>query len=235
MKHRNEGLFSNSLRLTLIWGCLSLAILGCSLSNRVFGRVPTDTPEIITTLSSHPVATPKSSATAKIQPTTETRSCYLGSWALMNISNLIMPILVQDNIQNVQYTGSTGSLTFSITPDGKVTFSANQYHSLFSGKLGFLPITVDVLIEGSGSGDYSLAHDGGLLISNPNFGGITISATAVSIEIMPATPLSSLMPALQGTSAGKTYTINSSCNGDHLTLDTGSSTLPPLEFTRIQP
>jgi len=159
----------------------------------------------------------------------------VGSWELTNISSLVTPILIQDGIENVEYKGSTGSLIFSITPDGKVTFQANQYHSSFSGKLKFLPITVDVLVEGTGSGNYSLAPNGGLLISNPDFNGINISATAASIEIMPATPLTSFVPALLGNAGNQAYTINSSCNGDRLTLDTGSSSVAPLDFTRMQP
>jgi hypothetical protein len=235
LKYKKDSHLSISLRLTLIFGSIMLLMLACNLTNRVAGMLPTNTPEpTVTPIPSPTLAPKKSGGTPTGQPSGGSASCYQGSWELKNISDLITPILVLNKIQNVQYTGSTGSLALSFTPDGKMTLLAKQFHSLFSAKLAFIPVTVDVLIDGSGSGDYSLDKNGRLLISNPDFGGISFSVRAASIDIIPATALTSLIPALQGVISGQTANLGSTCIGDSLSLDPGISGAPPLNFTRIK-
>jgi hypothetical protein len=237
MKYKNDFRNSISLRLTLIFGSISLMIMACSLSNRVAGILPTDTLEPTNTLTAVPsptVATEKSSGTPTTQAISRSANCYQGSWEIKNISDLVTPILVSYKIQDVQYTGSTGSLVLSFTLDGKITLQAKQYHSLYSGKLGFFPITVDVLIDGSGSGDYTLDNNRNLLISNPDFSRISYSAKAATIDIIPGTPLTSLIPALQGNISGQTFKLGSTCIGDNLIFDSGTASMPPLNFIRIK-
>ena len=236
MKNRNEFHPTPSMKLTLTCVCLSFAILACSLTNRVNGTLPSATPEVIQTFTPGVSVTPeKTRGTPATQPTPGAENCYQGSWEVNNISDVVTPILQADKIQDVQYTGSTGSLGITMTAAGKLTLQANQYHSLFSGKLGFIPVSIDVLINGSGSGDYRQDQNGSLLIANPDFSGIDFSVSAASVEIMPVTPLSNLLPALQGNTGGQAFALKTSCSGDNLSLDSGASTVPPLEFSRIHP
>ncbi len=236
---------ANTLRMSLTAGVLFLAIVACNLTNPAPTQtsVATDTAQPAMTFT--PVMTPTIvptpmlatqapvNAPANLQ-STAFASCYLGSWALLNIKDVIAPVLAQNSIRNVQSTGSTGSMVLSFTPDSKMNFKANQYHSMFSGILGLFPINIDVLIDGDGSGTYTLDSSGSVLLSNPDFGRIQYSATAASIQMIPPTPLASLLPDLQVDPTGKPTNLNSSCNGDNLSFNSGSSSLPPLEFGRIK-
>ena len=227
---------SHPLMKISLMAAIMLMMLACSFPTRVTTALPTGTPEPATATIA-PTSTPapdQSNLSQLNQQPTVSNSCYLGAWDLKDISGLVKSILSTNNIQNVQYTGSSGSMTLTFTAGGKMTFLATQYHSLYSAQLGILPVTVDVTIDGTGSGDYTLDNSGSLAVSNPDFGGITISAKAAAIQVMAPTQLKSIIPALQGDLSGKTATLGSTCSQNGLTFDTGLSGVPPLAFTRIK-
>jgi hypothetical protein len=238
MNLKNNGLSHMSLskrKITLLMGIL-LLMMACSFPTNVTTALPTVTPGPVS--SPEPVFTPTPANPVSPTPSglssSSSPSCYLGSWETKDISGLVKSILAANNIQNVQYTGSSGSLTLSFSTDGKMTFKATQYHSLYSAQLGILPVTVDVTIDGTGSGDYKVNSSGSLDVTNPDFGAITLSAKAASIQVMPPTPLKTIIPALQGDLSGQTADLGSTCSQSGLTFDTGLSGVPPLSFTRIQ-
>jgi hypothetical protein len=224
---------SSSPQMVLLLGGILLLLLACSLPARIAGILPTDTAEPTSTRVLSPTLAPDRRAkTPTLQPQAAPAVCYPGSWELNNISDLITPILTQYKVQDVKFTGTSGTMSISFTADGNMSFAAAQYHSLYSGKLGFIPISVDVLIDGSGSGNYSLDPTDSLLLTNPNFDGITFSASASSISIIPKTPLTTLIPALRFNS-GQTANLGSTCHGDTMVINPGSASMPPLDFSRM--
>ncbi|HEX7434171.1 MAG TPA: hypothetical protein VF326_10975 [Anaerolineaceae bacterium] len=236
MNHKMNDL--NSLlpafkKILFISGTM-LLMLACSLTNQVSKALPTSTPEPTSTPA--PTPTPDSTLSNPShvgQQPPSSANCYLGTWQLKDISGLVKSILAANKIQDVQYTGSSGSMDLSFSTDGKMTILATQYHSIYSAKLGFLPVAVNVTIDGTGSGDYRLDDSDNLAVANPDFGGITLSAKAASIEVLPPTQLKSIIPALQGDLSGQTAYLGSTCNENVLTFDTGLSGVLPLTFNRL--
>ena len=226
MKRLNRLPFTRALRFTLMMGSILLITLGCNLANQVLLNSPAET------------STPTPAPTATVpgpsgQESVQSAGCYLGVWEATNIGELITPFLAENNVQDAKDTGSSGTLTLTFTPGGQMTFVAEQYHSLFSGKLSFIPVTVDVLFDGNGSSDYSLDSASRVLISNSNFSGITYSVKVGGVTVVPATPLNNLMPALQSLPSGQAIQLDSTCSGDSLSFDSGIASMPPLLFQRI--
>ncbi len=225
------------LRLFMIWSVL-LLMLACNFPNVISKSLPTDTPTPLATSTPEQISTPKPSSTPEsvspgtAKPIAGAPSCYLGAWELKDISALVKALLAGQKIQNVQFSGSTGSMTLTFTKDGKMTLEANQFTSTYTAKLSILPINLQVVINGSGSGDYTLDDQDSLLVSNPDFGAIIISVTAASIQVLPPTQLKTLIPVLQGDLTGQTANLGSTCKGNEMTFNTGITDVPPLTFNR---
>lgn len=189
---------------------------------------PTDTPVPTNTPNAPTVESPKTSKNL----TAVTPTCYLGTWELKDISGLMKAIL-PTNVQNIQFSGSSGSLTMTFSNDGKMTFKADQFHNKLSANISILPITLDAAVDGSGSADYSLDSSGSLTIANPDFSGISISGTASGVVILPATRLMDLIPSLKDNLTGEGIAMGSTCSANTMTFDTGISGAPPLTFSKI--
>ncbi len=192
---------------------------------------PTDTP--VPTNTPAPSPTPKSALPQVTNPGQGgTPSCYLGSWQLKDISGLMKSVLTTQNVQDIQFTGSTGSFTLLFTKDNKISFKADQFHNMLSAKISILPVTLDVAVDGSGGGNYSLDSSGSLLLSNPDFDALTVTATAAGIQLLPPTKLKDLIPSLNQNFNGEAIATGSTCSGNTLSFDTGIANAPPLSFTR---
>jgi hypothetical protein len=240
MKKRNETMKMNIqtnnrtptlLKIFLI-GSVLLLMLACNIPNAISTSLPTHTPNPLPTLTPEPSPTPKTALPGTSKPLATVANCYLGAWELKDISGLVKALLAGQKIQNVQFSGSSGSLTLTFTKDGKMTFAANQFISTYTARISILPINLDAIINGSGSSDYSLDDQNSLLVANPDFGAIVISAKAASIELLPPTQLKQLIPVLQGDLTGQTVNLGSTCKGNVMTFNTGIADVPPLTFTR---
>ena len=224
-------------RSSVILSTIFLLMLACSFPSRLITSTPTRPPTSTAapTLTARVSPTPPASQAdlSAAQPTAGgSAKCYLGTWDNHDLGDLITPILTAHKIQGLAYSGSSGSLALTFTPDGSFSIQSNNYHSIYTAQLGFLPVEIDVAIVGSGSGQYSVDASGNLLVTNPDFSGLTASATAASIQVIPPTHLSDLVPSLSSDLAGKTVNTGSTCSADSLSFDTGTSGVPPLVFTR---
>ena len=218
---------ASRFRLYLVIGIFFLPVIACSFTN-ILNSNPTPTPAAENPATSTP-SSPSGGLTS--QPTKTASACYLSSWSATGMGDLIVPLLTANNIQNAKYTGSSGSLVMTLSADGKLTLQAQQYHNLYSGNMAFLTVTVDVLVDGSGTGNYTLDSAGSILLSNSSFGGISYSAKVGGISAISPTPVDTIVPALQNLPAGQAYNLGSTCQGDVLTFDSGTSS-SPLIFDR---
>ncbi len=248
MRFMNNNSHLKPLRLPLISIGIVFFLLACSLTSHISFMVTATPGSTATYLSQNrpvkknttqPSPTPlPSQAKTDAVPTTpvpgKNADCYLGSWHPTNIDAFVKPILQQNKIKNIQFTGSTGSMDLEFTQDGKLILTVQQYDSQFSGVYGFFPVTVDVLLDGDGAGDYAIDNSGSILLSNPDFGGINYSAKAGAIEAIKPSPITDLLPVLRANPGGRPTNLSSTCSVDDLTIASGNPSLPPVLFSRIK-
>ena len=186
-------------------------------------------------ITSSATATQESLGASNDHPTEVVNSlegCYQGDWQITNISDYATPILSRNGITNVQNTGSSGSMMLTFNHEGKIILNANQYHSLFSGTYGFLGVSVDVLIDGEGQGDYLIDNSGSIILSHPAFGGIKYSASAGPVEVIHPSPITDLIPVLNPNNNARPVNLHSTCSAENLNISSGNPSYPPLIFTR---
>jgi hypothetical protein len=164
-----------------------------------------------------PPATPTPLPTATFTPTPQPAECPLGTWEAQDFSSVLQIILTNalSQASTVSEVSSTGSLRFTLNQDGTLIGAADRFKVQTKVNLSFLPLNVEVDMNGTASADYSL-DKANQTISYSNFdpGDLTINTSANGISMDQQIDLNGLMLGAEN----GTTTTQYQCQGDTLLI-----------------
>ena len=192
-----------------------------------------------------PTSTPVPTA-APISPTPEsqvqdnTAQCVAGTWEMQDMISFLNTNLPRELLQgqDVTFTGSSGHLRYTFAPGGQVTAAAENFQVNATAKVGPLSLDAVADIKGSSSASYTVNEANRTIeVTNLSDHGFTLSASIAGNQILPETPIDSLI--WFGLGRNSAASMNYTCAGNQLSFTfslSGASASPQtVNLTRLAP
>ncbi len=209
---------------------LALSLAACNRSAPVVSA-PAQPTAALSTATATPKPTNTPTKTSTPQPTdtptptfTPTpisgAACLIGQWQVADQAAFLASLGVQG-----QALSQSGPITYRFDADGQAQVTVDQFAMKVKAPIKGLPLTVNVLIDGSARADYTATRSDQLAFSNVLLDGLTVTVSLGKQELFSGTPTE--MADTFGLSLAPLFNAATyACRGDVLKYT------PPLQNAR---